>query len=211
MHGKWNHRLAPPLRLAALAALATLAALTALAAGPAGAKGLDGLKIGIVNVNQALNQSAAGERSKSILLASKSQLENELKAKEEDLKKQNDDLQNNIMLTKEARASKEKELRDQETQLRRDVQDAQRQLQDKERKLTESIFIELRTVIEQIAKEEHYDLVLEQNAANVILFSTAKFDDLTDQVIERYNKFNAGKPAESGAAGAAAKPAKKKK
>ena len=149
MHGKLLLRCLAPLLLFAVAAL------------PAQAKGLEGLKIGVVNVNEALNQSAAGERSKSILLASKSQLENELKAKEADLKKKHDDLQNNIMLTKEARQAKEQALRDQENQLRKDVQDAQRELQDKERKLTQSIYIELRTVIGQIAQEEHYDLVID--------------------------------------------------
>lgn len=160
---------------------------------PAAAKGLEGLKIGVVNINQALNQSAAGERSKSILLSAKSQLENELRAKESELKKKREDLQNNIMLTREARDAKERELREQEQDLRRSVQDAQRELQERERKLTESIFVELRTVIEAVAKEEHYDIVLEQNAANVILYSTAKFENLTDKVIDRYNKFNTGK------------------
>jgi outer membrane protein len=185
-----------------LSPLLSAALLAVLLAVPAEAKGLEGLKIGVVNVNQALNQSAAGERSKSILLASKSQLENELKAKEDDLKKKRDDLQNNIMLTKDARDAKEQELRTQETQLRKDVEDAQRELQAKERTLTESIFVELRTVINQIAKEEHYDLVLEQNAANVILYSSTKFDDLTDKVIERYNQFNAHAPAAKESPGA---------
>lgn len=168
-------------------------ALALLPALPAPAKGLEGLKIGVVNINEALNRSASGERSKGILLASKSQLESELKSREDELKKKHDELQNNIMLTKEAREARERELRDQERQLRKDVQDAQRELQDKERKLTESIFIELRTVIEAIAKEEQYDLIMEQNAASVILFSKTKFDDLTSKVIERYNKFSAKK------------------
>ena len=171
--------------------------LGALPAGPwvrtASAKGLEGLRIGVVDVNEALNKSAAGERSKSILLAAKSQLENELKSKEEDLKQKASGLQNNMMLTKEARDAKEQELKALEAQLRREVQEAQRQLQDRERKLTESIFIELRTVVEAIAKDGKYDLVLEKNAANVILFASAKFENLTAQVIERYNKFNAGK------------------
>jgi outer membrane protein len=168
-------------------------ALALLPALPAPAKGLEGLKIGVVNINDALNKSAAGERSKGILLASKGQLESELKAREDELKKKHEELQSSIMLTKDARDARERDLREEERKLRKDVQDAQRELQDKERKLTESIFIELRTVIEAIAKEEQYDLIMEQNAASVILFSKTKFDDLTDQVIERYNKFNAKK------------------
>ena len=170
-----------------------LAVLTVAWPAAAPAKGLEGLKIGVVNVNQALNQSAAGERSKSILLSAKSQLESELKAKEETLKTKREALQNNIMLTADAREAKERELRELEQGLRREVQEAQRTLQERERKLTESIFVEIRTVVEAIAKEDQYDLVLEKNAASVILFATAKLDDLTNSVIERYNKFNAAK------------------
>ena len=176
-----------------LPVVAVAVLLAALAVPPASAKGLEGLKIAVVNINEALNRSTAGERSKNILLASKSQLENELKTKEEALKKKHDDLQNNILLTKEAREARERDLRDQERQLRKDVQDAQRELQDKERKLTESIFVELRTVIDAIAKEGQYDLIVEQNAANVILYSKTRFEDLTDKVIERYNKFSTSK------------------
>ena len=153
--------------------------------------GLEGLKIGVVNINAAMNRSAAGERSKNILLASKSQKENELKAKEAELKQLRADLKNNIMLTDDARSRKEKELREQERALRKEVQQAQKELQIRERKLTESIFIELKTVIDEIAKEEKYDLILEQNASQVILFSSAKFDNITERVIERYNKFQA--------------------
>lgn len=180
------------LRLAVAIPAAALFLLSGWAA-PAGAQGLEGLKIGVVNVNEALNRSAAGQRSKNILLSSKSQLEEDLKAKEDALKKKQLELKNNIMLSDEARSTREQELRQQEQQLRRDVQEAQRELQDRERKLTESIFVELRTVIETIAKEEQYDLVLEQGAANVVLFSRNKFEDLTDKVIERYNKFNTSK------------------
>lgn len=153
--------------------------------------GLEGLKIGVVNINAAMNRSAAGERSKNILLASKSQKENELKAKEAELRQLRDDLKNNIMLTDDARSRKEKELSEQERALRKEVQQAQKELQIRERKLTESIFIELKTVIDEIAKEEKYDLILEQNASQVILYSSAKFDNITERVIERYNKFQA--------------------
>ena len=82
-------------------------------------------------------------------------------------------------------------MREQERALRKEVQQAQKELQIRERKLTESIFIELKTVIDEIAKEEKYDLILEQNASQVILFSSAKFDNITERVIERYTKFQA--------------------
>jgi len=157
------------------------------------ARSLD-LKVAIVNINKALNTSEAGERSKKILLAAKGQKENDLKAKEAQFRKLVDDTRANMMLSDAAKAQKEKELRDKETDLRQEVQDAQRELQDQERKMTESIFSELRTVIAAIGQEKKYDLILEQGASQVILFSPLKFDDLTDEVIDRFNRMQSKKP-----------------
>ena len=157
-------------------------------------QGFKGLKIGLVNLNQALNRSSAGERSKNILLASKTQRENELKSKDQELKKLRDqfDSQKGLM-TAAARSAKEKELRERQQQLRKEVRSAQRDLQGRERKLTESIYIELKTVIEEIAKEEKFDLVLEVNAATVILYTANKFQNITSKVIQRYDQFQGGK------------------
>ena len=155
--------------------------------------GLEQLKVGVVDINRALNQSMAGDRSKKLLLATRDQKENELKGKEQALKKLSDELQNSLMMTESARREKEQELRDKETALRMDVQRAQQELQEKERKMTETIFGELKMVVEALAKEGKYDLVLEQGASQVILFHVGVFTDLTDQVIARYNKMTPNK------------------
>ena len=152
------------------------------------------LKVAIVNINKALNTSEAGERSKKILLASKTQKENELKAKDAQFRKLVDDTRSNMMLSETAKAQKEKDLKDKESELRQEVQDAQRELQEQERKLTESIFSDLRAVIATIGQERKYDLILEQGASQVILYAQLKFDDLTDEVIDRYNKTHTKKP-----------------
>ena len=175
-------------RWAALGAIALLCAALPLST----ARAAD-LKIGIVNINKALNTSDAGERSKKILVAAKSQKENDLKAKDAQFRKMVDETRSNMMLSDEAKAKKEQELRDKEADLRQQVQDAQHDLQEQERKLTESIFAELRTVIAIIGQEQKYDLILEQGASSVILYSHYKFDDLTDEVIDRYNKMQAKK------------------
>ncbi|HUJ75306.1 MAG TPA: OmpH family outer membrane protein, partial [bacterium] len=141
------------------------------------------LRIAVVNMNKALNTSESGERSKKLLLAARAQKESELKAKEADLRTMEDQAKNNIMLTDEARAQKQKELQQKEAELRQDVATAQQDLQNQERQLTESIFTQLRTVIAQVAKEQKYDLVLEQAASQVILYSSYKFVDITDEVI----------------------------
>lgn len=157
------------------------------------AQGAD-LQVGIVDVNRALNISESGQRSKKVLLASKTQKENELKAKEADLKKLVDELRSNIMLTDAARAQREQDLRNRDADLRQQVQDAQRSLQDQERKLTDSILTELRTVIGIVSQEKKLDVVLEARAAETILFSRFKFADITDEVIARYDKIQTKKP-----------------
>lgn len=156
-------------------------------------QGLKGLKIGVVHLNQALNASKAGKRSKSILEASTKQKQNELKAQEQKLLELREQLKNGMMLKPSVRAEKERVFREQEKELRRDVLMAQREYRAKERKITQSIFLELKTVIDEIARKEKFDLVLEKNASEVILFSTKKFIDITDKVIARYDRFQSGK------------------
>jgi outer membrane protein len=150
-------------------------------------------RIGVINLNKALNESEAGQRSKKVLLASRNQLENELKAKEASLKTLAADLKDNIMLTEATRQKKEQDLRAKESELRQDVQSAQKELQEQERKLTDSIFTELKSIVNMVAKEHNLDAVLEQAAAQAILFSKLKFIDITDEVIARYDKIQASK------------------
>ena len=56
-----------------------------------------------------------------------------------------------------------------------------------ERRLTEVIFQELKTVIRSISIKEELDLVLEKNAAQIILYMKQDTTDLTQKVIDAYN------------------------
>ena len=145
------------------------------------------LKIGVVDLNRALNDSDAGKRSKKFLVASRDQKQSELETKEESLKTLAEEVKNNILLTETARAKKEKEFRERQAALRKEAREARLALQDQERKHTESIFAQLRTVIALISKEEKFDFVVEQNAARLFLYTRHPFIDITDKIIERYN------------------------
>jgi Skp family chaperone for outer membrane proteins len=56
-----------------------------------------------------------------------------------------------------------------------------------ERRLSEAIFKELKTVIRSISINEKLDLVLEKNAAQVILYMKEDTTDITQKVIDEYN------------------------
>ncbi len=135
-------------------------------------------KVGVVDLNRALNESEEGIRSKNLLEAQGRQKQEELRLQEEELQKLAADLRNNPLLTEQARQQKEQELRQKQQTLR-----------GEERNLTMQIFAELKNVIRTISLNGEFDLVLERNAAQqVILFSKEEPPDLTQQVIDRYNQ-----------------------
>ena len=142
----------------------------------------------MVHLNRALNLSKEGKDSRKQLLATKSQIENELRAKEENLRKMAEELKNNILLAAAARSEKQRGLLKQQRALREEAKRAQRELQSREREMTESIFNGLRSIIQVIAQEQGFEFVLEQNASQVILYSKVPFIDITELVIQRYNK-----------------------
>ena len=145
------------------------------------------MELGVVDLNEALNQSEAGIRSKNILERRGRQKQQEFKLEESELRKLADDLRNNPLLTSKAKASKEKELIARQQQLREQVRKVEQEMRAEERCLTEIIFQELKTVIRSIAIKEKSDLVLEKNAAQIILYMKQDTTDMTQKVIDAYN------------------------
>ena len=145
-------------------------------------------EIGVVDLNQALNQSEPGIRSKNILERRGRQKQQEFKLEESELRKLAEDLRNNPLLTPKAKANKEKELIARQQQLREKVRSIEQEMRLEERRLTEVIFKELKTVIRSISIKDKLDLVLEKNAAQVILYMKQDTTDLTQKVIDEYNE-----------------------
>ena len=145
-------------------------------------------EIGVVDLNQALNQSESGIRSKNILERRGRQKQQEFKLEESELRKLAEDLRNNPLLTPKAKSKKEQELIARQQQLREKVRSIEQEMRLEERRLTEVIFKELKTVIRSISIKEKLDLVLEKNAAQVILYMKEDTTDLTQKVIDEYNE-----------------------
>ncbi len=145
------------------------------------------LQIGVVDLNRALNESEEGIRSKNLLENRGRQKQQEFKIEEEELMKLAEDLRNNPLLTPQAKRDKERELQERQQQLRAQVRQFEQELRLEERQLTEGIFQELKTVIRAVSQRNEFDLVLEKNAAQVILYMKEDTEDLTQQVIDRYN------------------------
>ena len=145
------------------------------------------IEIGVVDLNEALNQSESGIRSKNILERRGRQKQQEFKLEESELRKIADDLRNNPLLAPKAKADKQQELITRQQQLREKVRTFEQEMRLEERRLSDAIFKELKTVIRSISINQKLDLVLEKNAAQVILFMKEDTTDLTQKVIDDYN------------------------
>ena len=71
--------------------------------------------------------------------------------------------------------------------MREKVREFEQEMRLEERRLSEAIFKELKTVIRSISINEKLDLVLEKNAAQVILYMKQDTTELTQKVIDEYN------------------------
>jgi outer membrane protein len=145
------------------------------------------LEIGVVDLNEELNRSEAGIRSKNVLERRGRQKQQEFKLEESELRKLAKDLRNNPLLTAKAKADKEQELILRQQKLREKVRTVEQEMRLEERRLTEVIFLELKTVIRSISIKEKLDFVLEKNAAQIILYMKEDTTDLTQKVIDAYN------------------------
>ena len=145
------------------------------------------IEIGVVNLNEALNQSESGIRSKNILERRGRQKQQEFKLEESELRKIANDLRNNPLLTPKAKEEKQQELITRQQQMREKVRAFEQEMRLEERRLSEAIFKELKTVIRSISINEKLDLVLEKNAAQVILYMKEDTTDLTQKIIDEYN------------------------
>ncbi len=156
----------------------------------ASAQKVSTLRIGVVDLNAAINRTTAGRRSKKVLLASQAEKTKHLKAKELQLSQQIKLLQQNIVLKAAARKRKEGDLRKQRQDLQQEAQKAQASLQRQERKLTEALYIELRQVVRKIAAREKLDVVLEKGAAQAILYIKNDFIDVTNALIKEHDSLS---------------------
>ena len=145
------------------------------------------IEIGMVDLNEALNQSEAGIRSKNILERRGLQKQKEFKLEESEIRKLAEDLRNNPLLTPKAKVDKERDLIDRQQKLRGKVRNFEQEIRLEERRITEGIFREIKTVIRKISIKENLDLVLEKNAAQIILYMNKDTLDLTQKVIDAYN------------------------
>lgn len=161
----------------------TITFIVAALALNAGFSRADDMKVGIVDMQRAIQTSETGKKAKSQLEEAFNKKKKELQLEEANLKKLQEEFQKKQSALSDA-AKKEQQMKLQEKFMKYQelVQRSQTEIQKKEQEMSEPIIRKIREKVNEIAKKKGYQLVLEKNDS-VVLFSMEK-DDLTEEVMK---------------------------
>ncbi len=173
----------------AIMVIAILAAMVSLffTVWNASAADISPAKIGYVDLRVALNESAAGKKAKAELESLIKIKQNAIEEKGRNAERLKGELEKQASgLSADAKKAKEDEIERLVRDYQRMVQDSQAEVKKKETDLTGSILNELRGVVEKIAQDEGYSLILE-NVESIVLYAKKDYD-ITEKVVKRYNE-----------------------
>ena len=159
----------------------TLAAALALPAAPAAAEG----KIGFVNTERIMRDSAAAQRAQKKIEGEFTKRDQELTKLADQLKRLQEDLEKNAVTMAEGqRRQKERELTDLDRDFQRRRREFQEDLNQRRNEELAQVLEQANRAIRQIAEQEKYDIIFQD-----AVYANPKID-LTDKVIKALD----GKP-----------------
>jgi outer membrane protein len=158
------------------------------------------LKVGIVDLDRALKESASGKQA----LATLKQFRDKVVKEINDKKRQKDakentlrDLQTELtsqgmVLSDSAKRNKEETYRRQARDLRkfiddsnRFIEESERELREREAELTSGLLRDLLNIVRAVGQEESFTIIFERN--DRILLFVADAIDLTEKIIKRFD------------------------
>ncbi len=144
------------------------------------------LKVAYVDIQKAINECNAGKEAKKAITKDVERIQHlgadkqkELQTMKESVEKQT------LMLTPEARASKEKEYQTKLRDFQRWADDTQNEMNQKRMEMERNISSGLIRVIQKVGTDEGYTFILEKNESIVLYASKAL--DITDRVIKAFD------------------------
>jgi len=148
-------------------------------------------KLGIINPQAVLQTSAKGKEAIARLQA----LQSAKQKKFESMQNEIAALEKEVIspaLNQEARDRKNQDLLNKRTEIKRFAEDAQKESMAAQQKEFEKIQTDLMPIIEKIAKDNGYAVILDLNTAGVTYFDPAY--DITEKVVAAYDVQSAAAP-----------------
>ena len=165
-------------------------------------------KIGLVDLQRALNEVDEGKAAKARLKSEFDQKQKVLDEKQNEFQKLRADFEKQSgVLAEAARREREEDLNRRMMDLQSTFAQLQRELSERERDVTRGIFDKMSSIVRELAEKEGFTIVLERNDAGVV-FAPPSID-LTNELVRAYNVRHKG-GGEAPAAKKSDKPAEKK-
>jgi outer membrane protein len=158
--------------------------LVALALSPALVAAQERVKIGFIDLQRAIMESAPGKKAKARFEAQIKKAESDLLKEKQELERLKADFDKKGPLLKdEERRNLEADLQRRYVLYQRTMGDHQQELRQKEGELTGDILKELQQIVTEIGKSDKFTLIFERSQ---ILYNDQAID-ITNKVIETYN------------------------
>ncbi len=151
----------------------------------AGSVALAESKVGYVDMQKAVQATTSGKKAKTDLETEFNKRKKELDKKKADIEKMGQDLEKKkAVLSEEVLGKKQMELQEEMMKFQKVVGENQLEIQKKEKELTLPILEKMKKVIEKVAQDKQFTIVLERTEQNVLF--AQKDADLTDDVIKAF-------------------------
>ncbi|MBM2802125.1 MAG: outer rane chaperone Skp (OmpH) [Deltaproteobacteria bacterium] len=142
------------------------------------------VKIGFIDIQRVIAESAAGKRAKDRFQAQVKKAEADIQKERIDLERLKADIEKKGPLLKdEERRTLEGDFQKRSVTLQRTMGDYQQDLQQKEREMMGDILKDLEQIVSDLGKAEKFTFIFEKSQ---ILYSDAS-TDITHRVVETYN------------------------
>jgi len=144
------------------------------------------VKIGVVDLQRAINETEDGRQAKRRLTKLFEERQKKLDAAQESLKAQKASIERQQdVLSEDALKKKVEKYQEDLMALQTEYVDYQRELSTAEAELTKKILDKMQGILRRIGQTEGYTMIIEANEGGVVLVPTNL--DLTDVLIQRYN------------------------
>ncbi|MBW1645150.1 MAG: OmpH family outer membrane protein [Deltaproteobacteria bacterium] len=156
-------------------------------------------KIAYIDLQKVMALSDQGKQARQQLEKKRAELGKQIKEKEAKLNKMKEELQRQgMMLSEKARAEKENEYQKQVRDFKLFISDSEGELKKTYKELTKGILQDLEKVIVKVGKEGKYSMILGRQESSI--FYADESYDISQQVIDAYNKWKKQQQAAAGKA-----------
>jgi outer membrane protein len=155
------------------------------------------VRIAVVDLQRALNETEDGRRAKARLKRLFKQRQQDLDKRQGELKTLKEDIEKNREVwSRDVLQKRVEEYQKVFVELQQQYVEYQRELAEKEAEMTSQIIARMESILRRIGQAEGYTMIVERSEGGVVWVPSNL--DLTDTVIQRYN---AGEGREADAAG----------